>query len=75
MGVEKVEGEYRGAKARVRRVARGCPRVFKEARLGSDMIDAGIRYCLCRSDRSEEMKAFFSARGKLYETQALASRR
>ena len=69
-----------GAKARVRCIRRGCPRVFKEVRLGSDMIDAGIRYCLCRSDRSEEMKAFFSARGKLYETQvylipALASRR
>ena len=25
MGAEEVEGEYRGAKARVRRVARGCP--------------------------------------------------
>ena len=32
MGAEEVEGEYRGAKARVRRVARGCPRVFMEAR-------------------------------------------
>ena len=42
MGVEKVEGEYRGAKARVRRVARGCPRVFMEARHGSAMIDAGM---------------------------------
>ena len=49
MGVEKVEGEYRGAKARVRRVARGCPRVFMEARHGSAMIDAGMWYYLYQS--------------------------
>ena len=42
MGAEEVEGEYRGAKARVRRVARGCPRVFMEARHGTAMIDAGM---------------------------------
>ena len=32
MGVEEVEGEYRGTKRRVRRVSRGCPRVFMEVR-------------------------------------------
>ena len=39
-----------------RRVARGCPRVFKEARHGPAMIDAGMRYYMYRSGGAKAMK-------------------
>ena len=41
-----------------RRVARGCPSVFKEARHGPAMIDAGMRYYLYRSGGAKAMQRF-----------------
>ena len=50
----KLDTEEVGTGAR--RVARGCPRVSKEARHGPAMIDAGMRYYLYRSGGAKAVK-------------------